>query len=430
MDPSADLILVCNSLDAGGIERVVSTLANAWNRQGRNICVVTLHDRRRFYPLDPGVQHLIVDRARVTRLVEFWKKLNLRLEGARLARPWLLTILGGPLYHLFAENLYRLSFHSFLAYEAWALGRVLKRVESPVVISFGTSVNIMTLKATRGLGRRVIISERGNPARLLEMKLWNHLSQKLYRDANLVTANTQDALERMVAFVDRQKLAFVPNPLAPRNGNGGGNGYSTKAPFVLSVGRLVWDKAHDILLDAFAHLGDELSDWRLSIVGDGGRRNDLREQAERLGIAGRVDWHGLVSDPHVFYQAASIFVMPSRIEGMPNALLEAMSCGLPVIVTDGAPGPLELVEDGLTGLVVPVNNAGALARALLRLTRDHEMRIRLGAAARARVAEYDLPRAMATWESLIGLSSSPGARREKICRNAHTSADITPDRAE
>lgn len=430
LNPSADLILVCNSLDAGGIERVVSTLANAWNRQGRNICVVTLHDRRRFYSLDAGVQHVIVDRARVTWLVELFKKLKLRLEGARLGKSWLLTLLGGPLYHLFARNLYRLSFHLFLAYEAWALRRVLERVNSPVVISFGTSVNIMTLKASRGLGRRVIISERGNPERLLQMKIWNQMSRRLYGDADLVTANTQNALQKMGGFVDRKKLAFVPNPLVPRNGNGSGNGYSKKAPFVLSVGRLVWDKAHDILLDAFAHLNNELSDWRLSIVGDGGLRGDLIMQAERLGIAKRVDWHGLVPDPHVFYSSASIFVMPSRIEGMPNALLEAMSWGLPVIVTDGAPGPLELVEDGRTGLVVPANDAAALAKAMLKLTRDHQMRVRLGAAARERVAEYHLPSALATWESVIGLSSPWGSGREKIWSNAHTSTDITPDRAE
>jgi glycosyltransferase involved in cell wall biosynthesis len=112
----------------------------------------------------------------------------------------------------------------------------------------------------------------------------------------------------------------------------------------------------------------------------------------------------VVTDPHAFYHAANFFVLPSRVEGTPNALLEAMSCGLPVIVSDGAPGPLELVEDGVTGLVVPVNDAAALAAALRRLASDGELRSRLGEAARARVSEYDLPRALAAWESVVGLS--------------------------
>ena len=103
---------------------------------------------------------------------------------------------------------------------------------------------------------------------------------------------------------------------------------------------------------------------------------------------------------------ATIFALPSRVEGTPNALLEAMSCGLPVIVSDGAPGPLELVQDGKTGLVVPVNDAPALAAALSRLARDGGLRDRLGNAARQRVSEHDLPRALASWETAIGLSES------------------------
>lgn len=402
MDFSADLILICHSLDAGGIERVVSTLANEWNRQGRKICVITMHDRRRFFSLDRGVNHIIVDSAKVTWLVELLKKLKSHFEKLKLATPWLVAILGVPLYQL----LYRLNFHTFLAYEAWALRRVIRRVESPIVVSFGTSINIITLKACRGLGRRVIISERNDPERLLKFKLWDYMWRRLYHTANLVTANTQGGLESMVPFVGREKLAFVPNPLAPVNGNGThGDNQPPLHPFVLTVGRLVWDKAHDVLLDAFARLDGELNGWRLSIVGDGQRQPDLRAQAEKLGIAGRIDWHGVVPDPYRFYRAASIFVMPSRVEGTPNALLEAMSCGLPVIVSNGAPGLLEVVEDGKTGLVVPVNDPDALANALRRLTHDHDLRSRIGAAARERVADYSLPSALAAWESVIGLRS-------------------------
>lgn len=406
-DFCADLILVCNSLDAGGIERVVSTLANEWSRRGRKVCVVTMHDRRRFFALDPEVHHVVIDRVGLTWLPEVLRKLKSRLQGITLPKSLLLSLLGQERYHFVAERIWRVNFSLYLALESWAVRRALSRVESPVVVALGTSVNIIVLKACKGLGRRLIISERNDPRRLPMQKTWDWIARKLYQRADLVTANTRTALQDMREFVEPRKLAFVPNPLVLADGNGhaGGGAPARPAPVVLTVGRLVWDKAHDVLLDAFARLGGDLGEWRLAIVGDGRLAKDLRAQADGLGIAGRVDWHGVVRDPHVYYRAASIFALPSRVEGTPNALLEAMSCGMPVVVSDGAPGLLELVEDGVTGLVVPVNDTAALAAALSRLARDEELRGRLGEAARARVSEYDLPRALAAWESVIGLTN-------------------------
>jgi GalNAc-alpha-(1->4)-GalNAc-alpha-(1->3)-diNAcBac-PP-undecaprenol alpha-1,4-N-acetyl-D-galactosaminyltransferase len=242
-------------------------------------------------------------------------------------------------------------------------------------------------------------------------KRWELIMRNLYQRADLVTANTRTALSHMREFVEPGKLAYVPNPLPLAPANGKGNGHDKSGgrhilpqPFFLNIGRLVWDKAHDVLLDAFARLGDEHEEWRLAVVGDGRMRETLKAQAARLGVESRVHWYGIVEDPHVFYRAAKIFVLPSRIEGTPNVLLEAMSCGLPVIVSDGAPGPLELIEDGVTGLVVPVNDAVALASALRRLASDGELRARLGEAARLRVSEHDLPQALVAWESVVGLS--------------------------
>src|SRR6266516_134699 len=405
VDFSAEVILVCDSLSAGGIERVVSTLANEWSRRGRKVSVVQHHNGETFYALDLAVHHVIVEQKSSTLPARVLPKARSFFIGFRYAKPLLRSLLGAMIYDFISASIHRTYFSLHVAFETRALRLALKRVESPVVVAFGTSLNVITVKACRGLGRRVIVSERQDPARSIE--LWGKAWRKYYKHADTVTANTQTALQDMSDFVGGAKMAFVPNPLAITRGKNNRNHSAsalTSSPFVLTVGRLVEDKAQDVLLEAFACAGDEFKEWRLAVVGEGLLGDSLRAQAEALGIAGRVDWHGFVRDPYHFYRAAHVFALPSRIEGMPNALLEAMSCGLPVVVSDASPGPLELVEDGVTGLVVPVNDPTKLAAALRRLGNDGVLRRRLGAGARERVADHDLPRALATWESIVGLT--------------------------
>jgi glycosyltransferase involved in cell wall biosynthesis len=401
VDFTADLILVCNSLDAGGIERVVSTLANEWSSRGLRVCVITQYDRARFYSLDPEVHHVVIERGAAGYVAELPSRLKTRIQEMAFMKRRPHKPTSGASENTLAESLYRLNFSLLFAYETRALRRAIERVDSPLVVSFGTSLNILTLNACRGLGRRVVISERSDGG----LQGWGRLSRRFYDRADVVTANSRGALRGLESFVDPNKLAFVPNPLVLPNGDGNGAPHAERSPLFLTVGRLVRDKACDVLLDAFALLGREFDDWRLSIVGGGHLKDSLVAQAEARGVAPRITWHGIVRDPHAFYSAASVFVLPSRTEGMPNALLEAMGSGLPVVVSDGTPGPLELVEDGVTGLVVPVDDAAALASALARLARDADLRRRLGgaASARVRVSEHELPRALAAWESAIGI---------------------------
>jgi glycosyltransferase involved in cell wall biosynthesis len=179
----------------------------------------------------------------------------------------------------------------------------------------------------------------------------------------------------------------------------------------LIVANLTWRKAHEVLLAAFARLSPELSHWRLAIVGGGEEEKTLREHATELGVAERVDWYGRVADPFVFYRAAGMFVLPSRSEGMPNALIEAMSYGVPVIVSNASPGPLDLVKDGETGLVVPVDDPLALANAITSLGNDGALRKRLGEAGHQRVAEYDLANIMSLWDRII--ATGPTTNQER-----------------
>ncbi|MBT5190866.1 MAG: glycosyltransferase [Rhodospirillaceae bacterium] len=174
-------------------------------------------------------------------------------------------------------------------------------------------------------------------------------------------------------------------------------------PSILNVGRLSPQKAQDVLIAAFADLAGEFPDWRLVIVGTGEWEETLRAQAGQLGIADRVLFIGQIDDPFPYYRAARIFALPSRFEGTPNAMLEAMSVSMPCIVSDASRGPLEYVEDGISGLVVAVGDAGKLSAAMRRLMADPEWASTLGDRGRENLSLHSLEAVLGVWAEVLGL---------------------------
>jgi glycosyltransferase involved in cell wall biosynthesis len=275
----------------------------------------------------------------------------------------------------------------------------LHEIAPDVVLSFLTQTNVITILATQRMSVRTIVSERNDP------KLQNHrlrvelLRRLVYRWSDMVTANTQGALASLAQYVPEGKLAFLPNPISiPPNRES----VQFSAPTYVCVARLVPQKGIDILLKASAIALQHLTGWRLAMIGDGPLREQLQALAQELGIAERIDWLGEVNDPFPYLRAAQFFVSTSRFEGSPNALLEAMSCGLAAIVTDASPGPLELIGNGEAGLIVPPNDVEATAAAIIRLAIDGELRASFGKAAEQRSEPHQLETAFATWRELIG----------------------------
>lgn len=161
---------------------------------------------------------------------------------------------------------------------------------------------------------------------------------------------------------------------------------SGNAVFLLAVGRLVHEKAHDVLIRAMRLVVDEYPGVVLGVAGSGELREDLDALVEKLGLGDHVRILGNRDDIAFLMANADIFVMPSRSEGMPMALLEAMAAGLPIIATTVGGLP-EVLPDPSQGLLVPPENPTELATALLQLLRDPEKRAQMGKAARARVSQ-------------------------------------------
>jgi glycosyltransferase involved in cell wall biosynthesis len=391
-----EILLISPNLGGGGAQRVVTNLANGWSRQGRRVALLTLSNAQDAYPLDPGVTRFRLDCSQPENLVN-------RVKSAQPA--W------EPLLFAISTRLYKMAYDlpSLWPLLSWflpqlrlvlRLRRTIETIEAGVVVSFLGSTNVQTIMACTGLGRRVVISERNDPSVQQLHQPWEALRRHAYNDADLVTADSRGVLQAMSSYVDHAKLAFAPNPLTALTHH---VGCDLDGPFILIVARLHPQKAHDILLPAFARLVAQLPEWRLAMVGQGDCEEKLRELARDLALGDRVVWCGPVRDPFPYYRKASIFVLPSRHEGMPNALLEALSCGLPAIVSNASPGPLELVVDGQNGLVVPAEDIEALSNAMLRLAGDRRLRDHLALQAKDSVADYEFWSALKTWAELVEL---------------------------
>jgi glycosyltransferase involved in cell wall biosynthesis len=203
---------------------------------------------------------------------------------------------------------------------------------------------------------------------------------------------------------------FSPVPLRPDERDGSDPGDPV---VVLSVGRAVAKKGYDDLLEGLALLPPEL-EWRFIHIGGGNLRERLKVQAERLGLSHRIEWRGARPQPEVLaaYREADLFVLASKIapdgdrDGLPNVLIEAQSQRLPCISTNVS-AILELIQDGITGVVTEPANPPALSRALAGMIRDPEMRERLGCAGEARVRSlFSMERGIGMLAQRFGLDAA------------------------
>lgn len=277
-----------------------------------------------------------------------------------------------------------------------ALRVLLKRLRPDAVVSFLGATNIITIAASKGLPTRIVISERNDPARQKLDKPWQDLRPIIYPLADVVTANSHGALKSMESYCAKAQLAYVPNPIVvPETTN------EPRMNSILFLGRLVPQKAPDILLDAFALFAKKHPDWTLQIAGDGPMENELVTQARDRGIKDRVVFHGLVKDPNSLLTQSRIFALPSRFEGTPNALLEAMAARLACVISDASPGPLRLIEHGSSGWVVKTDDPEDLAMALASLAQNPILIENFGKAACERTKEFHLDHVARDWERLL-----------------------------
>lgn len=219
---------------------------------------------------------------------------------------------------------------------------------------------------------------------------------KHYEDVDRMLALTREDADLWI----RQGLnnaSFMPNPLpfmpevpSPRTEN-----------VVVSIGRLHDQKGIDMLLDAWSETAPLHPDWRLRIYGSGEDEEILKKQCTALGLDDSVDWMGRTNDVPGALRGGSVFVLSSRGEGFPLAVMEAMAAGVPCAAFDCAPGVHEIIRDGEDGLLATLGNTGELARRLDTLMSDKALRDAMGEAARVNVQRFTTDAVVRGWEELF-----------------------------
>lgn len=275
----------------------------------------------------------------------------------------------------------------------WRLWTLLKRENFDAVEAFTHDSNMLALPLARMTRVPVRIATHhgivaGISPQREKIHAWliNHdFAQRIVA----VSAMTRQKL--LDEGIRPERIVVIPNGIHPVEAENINReqirkeaGIGLDDPFLLAVGRLVSSKAHKILIDAMPAVLEKFPNTKAGICGDGLLRPELERQIEAMGLQGAVKLLGHSDHVENFLLSADIFVMPSFWEGLPIALLEAMSAGLPVIATR-VEGIEETVEEGKNGLLIPTDNAGALAESIIQLLTDAQLRRKMGLASQEKI---------------------------------------------
>jgi len=351
--------MIVPSLRSGGTERVASLLCDEWMRQGNEVLLCLFDGEEAFFK--PQVRQVSLA---VPAAVSVSKK-----------------------FSNFVKRVLRL----------YKLMRLYKPTH---VIAFSEMASFPAIAAAIFSGNisRTIVSVRANPARRSRVArcVTRFFFAFPYRIVG-ASKGVGDALVELVS-TDPERTTAIPNPVSMNRPEVGVAGWGN--PSILAVGRMVRPKRFDILVEAFARVQKDSAGARLRVLGDGEEHSKLVEQVATLGLNEKIEFPGTTRVVADHLVACDIFVLSSESEGWPNALAEALCVGCAVVATDCPFGPNEMIVDGESGLLVPVNDPAALAAAISRLITDPELRQRLSRGALERAKLWTLESTARRWLDL------------------------------
>jgi glycosyltransferase involved in cell wall biosynthesis len=244
----------------------------------------------------------------------------------------------------------------------------------------------------------VVVSERNQPDRPGLGKAHRLARRLAYPKARAIVVQT-DSIASWAKARFSVPVQIIPNPV--RLDSSEARREQGDVQWLVSLGRLTHQKGFDLLIKSFAALAAKHPSWRLAIYGEGPDRAQLERLRTISGCEERIVLLGLVKDSAEALGRASLFVLPSRFEGYPNALLEALACGLPVIATSCPGGTVEILANGAHGMLVPPDDVAAMTTALDAMMSTPDLRDAYAWKARRAVARLDITVISKLWLDLL-----------------------------
>ena len=283
-----------------------------------------------------------------------------------------------------------------------ALKKVLNKIQPDIVISVGQSEKNL-LPTIRGKWATVReFHYARNYRRLVACTLFDRLLSIcgdcidgfVLKKYDWIVALTQEDKERN--WQQWETVSVIPNPvtLSPSH-------TSLCSSTILTAGRLTYQKNAASLIRAFSVVTKRFPEWSLDIFGDGEEREYLSSLIADLGLFENVHLMGNCSKIQDILPRYSLFALSSRFEGFGLVLVEALSCGLPVVSYACPCGPKDIVRDGIDGFLVPEGDETLLAERICQLIEDDNLRRKMGAAARERAKDFSLEKVIPMWTSLF-----------------------------
>jgi len=326
---SKRLVFFDATLQSGGAERVISILAKHLLQCGYHVELLLYHDQPVFYNMPANLKIISVKRETGSK--------NLLKNILWMRR-------------FFKENV-------------------------DIIISFLAPFNMLALVAHFGLKSKIIVADRNDPHYIPSNFFLRKLRDILYLLADSVVLQTKRNKEYFNSKI-QAKSTVIYNPVDLEQKQGQAL-RTAKKDKIVCVGRLIPQKNQKILLEAFARIKENFPSYNIVFYGQGPLKNFLQDKAKQLVLSDKVQFAGNVKNIFDEISDAKLFVLTSDFEGMPNALIEAMCLGLPVISTDVS-GARELIENGKSGFIVPKNSPKELAEIMQKVLSDNLLQKQLG----------------------------------------------------